>query len=172
MSQNQTEVRNAERLLSARLDVDNDAHAAYLTIRDTLIAKTDAVGADVIVDYDSSGNVVGIEILNVPPRTGEVQMNEEPPLIFVPATFGPIKPLKPLPWPDEEERDMCALSMVYDYGNRFPIDYWNADTAAAMKRLIDEAKRFDETTGQPDCEDPSKAEFLEQIDALLERVSR
>ncbi|WZO97296.1 hypothetical protein EP7_004321 [Isosphaeraceae bacterium EP7] len=33
----------------------------------------------------------------------------------------------------------------------------------ALKKLLGEAKRFDEVTGQPDCEMDSKVKFIRQI---------
>lgn len=37
----------------------------------------------------------------------------------------------------------------------------------ALKKLLAEAKKFDEATGQPDCEMESKVKFLKQIAEAL-----
>lgn len=65
---------------------------------------------------------------------------------------------------------MCAVSMVYDYGQRLPYDWWNKERFSKYERLIKEAERFDEETNQPDCEDASKAEFMKNIIERLERI--
>lgn len=64
---------------------------------------------------------------------------------------------------------MCALSVIYDYGARMPGEFWNErESLEAFQRLIEEAKRFDQITKQPDCEDPKKAEVLKDV---LERLA-
>lgn len=61
---------------------------------------------------------------------------------------------------------MCAVSMVYDYGRDRILD-WNRPGIIQFKKLVEEAKKFDEVTNQPDCEDPEKAKFMEELDRKL-----
>ena len=48
-----------------RIHYSKEADAIYMRFKETDIANTDALSEDIIVDYDSVGNVVGIEILGV-----------------------------------------------------------------------------------------------------------
>lgn len=67
---------------------------------------------------------------------------------------------------------MCAVSAVFDYGRRFPNDYWTWPRFDEFKKLVEGAKEFDKKTGQPDCEDPAKADLLRQIMERLERIEK
>lgn len=58
---------------------------------------------------------------------------------------------------------MCVLSQVLDYGKRQPQEYWNASNFRLFTDMIDLAKKYDTATGQPDCEDPDKSKFLEEL---------
>lgn len=86
------------------------------------------------------------------------------------------------------ETEMCSTSAIYDYGRQNPP--WNnpdygltapnrlgglqlpdPEAAEAIKRflkLLDAAKHYDEATGQPNCEDPQKSKFMNEV---LERLS-
>lgn len=70
---------------------------------------------------------------------------------------------------------MCAVSAVSAYGNGFPIEYWDRQKFGQFQQLYDQAKWFDRLTGQPDCEDPTKAEFmkrvLDRLDAIEKKLS-
>jgi len=59
---------------------------------------------------------------------------------------------------------MCVYSMVSDYGRNMNPGNWNPNSFDAFKQLLDEARKFDEAAGEPDCEDPSKAEFLKELE--------
>ncbi len=48
-----------------RMHYSKDADALYIRLRETDIKNTDEVNDDIIMDYDTDGNVVGIEILSV-----------------------------------------------------------------------------------------------------------
>jgi hypothetical protein len=67
---------------------------------------------------------------------------------------------------------MCAVSMVYDYGKRMSYDWWDMDKYHEYKRLLEGAKRFDEKTNQPHCEDENKAEFLQKIMDRLDIIEK
>jgi uncharacterized protein YuzE len=51
--------------MTITLEVDNEADAAYITIARDDIARTAKLDENRIIDYDASGAVVGIELLNV-----------------------------------------------------------------------------------------------------------
>lgn len=66
---------------------------------------------------------------------------------------------------------MCTVSMIYDYGRqRIPVDYWTPTTWPWFKQLVKEAEVFDVKTGQPDCVDPAKEEWANQIEERLRRL--
>mgnify|MGYP001584751185 CR=1 len=46
-----------------KIRYDSDADAIYIKLRDTEIAETKKVDDYTILDYDESGNLVGIELL-------------------------------------------------------------------------------------------------------------
>jgi len=52
-----------------RLDVDLTANAAYLTLRDGVVASTREVAHGVNVDFDEFSAVIGIEVLVLDPDT-------------------------------------------------------------------------------------------------------
>jgi len=48
-----------------RIKVDLESDALYFRISEDAIVESEEINKDLIVDYDSNGKVVGIEILNV-----------------------------------------------------------------------------------------------------------
>jgi len=60
--------------------------------------------------------------------------------------------------------------MVYDYGRRTPTDQWDRQKFDELKRLIDSAKRYDDLTKQPDCEDPAKAAWMREVEERLRKL--
>lgn len=59
---------------------------------------------------------------------------------------------------------MCVYSMVIDWASKLPDEYWNRPRSLeAYNDLIKRAAEYDKQTGQPDCEDPAKAEFLKKL---------
>lgn len=63
---------------------------------------------------------------------------------------------------------MCVMSMIFDYHQKLPLDYWNLERYTLFKDLLEEVKQYDEKTGQKDCVDPEKAELLERIEERLD----
>jgi hypothetical protein len=61
---------------------------------------------------------------------------------------------------------MCAVSVVYDMFGKQPDDWYTLDRIDLFKRMVADARVFDEESGQPDCEDPEKAKVTERIDNL------
>ena len=49
---------------------DKEADAFYLKLSDAKVAESDQDKPGIIIDYDSSGNVVGIEVLDASEKTG------------------------------------------------------------------------------------------------------
>ena len=47
-----------------RIHYSQDADALYIRLKETEIKNTDEIADEVIMDYDESGNIVGIEILS------------------------------------------------------------------------------------------------------------
>lgn len=44
---------------------DPEAHAGYVTIRDTQVTETIDLGGNVLIDLDKDGNAIGFELLDV-----------------------------------------------------------------------------------------------------------
>lgn len=52
-----------------------------------------------------------------------------------------------------------------DYASgRFPQALWNKDAYVEFKEVIERLDRLDKHFGQPDCHDPEKAAFLNDIE--------
>lgn len=54
------------------LKIDREADALYLNLRDEPVAESEEVSPGIVVDYDSAGQVVGIEMLYLSRRVPEV----------------------------------------------------------------------------------------------------
>ena len=61
---------------------------------------------------------------------------------------------------------MCAVSGILKYGQGLNIK-WDALSIPGFLELVEAAKKFDKATGQPDCEDPKKVEFLDYLESQL-----
>lgn len=48
-----------------RLEIDQDAQAAYIKLRDGAVVHTESVAQDVVVDLDEYGIVLGVEVLSL-----------------------------------------------------------------------------------------------------------
>lgn len=60
---------------------------------------------------------------------------------------------------------MCAVSEIYDYGRNIPFASWQDETLRReFKQLLEQAHKFDITTGQPNCEDPEKAKWWNAVE--------
>lgn len=49
---------------------DKEADAFYLKLSDAEVVESDQEKPGIIIDYDGSGNVVGIEVLDASEKTG------------------------------------------------------------------------------------------------------
>ena len=83
---------------------------------------------------------------------------------------------------------MCAVSMIYDYGRTiFPVKWSEQQIGDVPLQPLEErktiqewleefeklrkaAEEFDKRTGQPDCEDPSKLEWMKEIEQRLAKL--
>lgn len=61
---------------------------------------------------------------------------------------------------------MCAVSVIYDMFGKQPDEWYTLDRINLFKRMVADARVFDEESGQPDCEDSEKAKVNERIDNL------
>ncbi len=61
---------------------------------------------------------------------------------------------------------MCAVSVIYDMFGKQPDEWYTLERIDLFKRMVVDARLFDEESGQPDCEDPEKAKVTERIDNL------
>ena len=51
-----------------RIKIDKAADAVYFRLDETAVLESEQVQSDVILDYDASGRVVGVEILGLSKR--------------------------------------------------------------------------------------------------------
>jgi uncharacterized protein YuzE len=59
-----------------RLHVDKEADALYLRLDDSKIIESEEVSPGVVLDFNDSNQVVGIEILNLSKRTPQLNLND------------------------------------------------------------------------------------------------
>lgn len=59
-----------------RLHVDKEADALYLRLDDSKIIESEEVSPGVVLDYNESNQVVGIEMLHLSKRTPNLDLNE------------------------------------------------------------------------------------------------
>lgn len=50
---------------------NKEADAIYIRFSDAQVAESDEDKPGVIIDYDESGNLIGIEVLNASKKTGQ-----------------------------------------------------------------------------------------------------
>ncbi|MGQ0684701.1 DUF2283 domain-containing protein [Bradyrhizobium sp.] len=53
-----------------RVRIDQSADAVYLNLSDGAVSESEEVADGIVVDYDTDGRVVGIEILDASKRAG------------------------------------------------------------------------------------------------------
>lgn len=58
-----------------RLKADKENDAIYFRLDDSDIIESEEVEKGLILDFNESGNIVGIEILNVSHRTNKIDFN-------------------------------------------------------------------------------------------------
>ena len=57
-----------------RIRYSREADALYIRLKETKIEDTDEVSEDLIIDYDTDGSVVGIEVLAASEKTDMEQL--------------------------------------------------------------------------------------------------
>jgi hypothetical protein len=67
---------------------------------------------------------------------------------------------------------MCAVSVIYDMFGKQPNEWYTKERIDLFQRMVTDARLFDEESGQPDCEDPEKAKFVERIAELEGQIKK
>jgi hypothetical protein len=67
---------------------------------------------------------------------------------------------------------MCAVSVIYDMFGKQPDEWYTLERIDLFKRMVADARLFDEESGQPDCEDPEKAKLETRIVELEEQLDK
>lgn len=63
---------------------------------------------------------------------------------------------------------MCSVSVIMDYGRtRIPPKQWTPSAWSEYKEILKRLEALDEKLGEPDCEDPAKAEWMENIEKRI-----
>ncbi len=57
-----------------RIHYSHQANALYIRLKETDIANTDEITEDILMDYDTDGNVVGIEVLSASEKADTKQL--------------------------------------------------------------------------------------------------
>lgn len=58
-----------------KLKADKENDAIYLRLDNSTIVESEEIEKGLILDYNESGNIVGVEILNVSQRTDKIDFN-------------------------------------------------------------------------------------------------
>ena len=58
-----------------RLTVDKEADALYLRLDDSPIVESEEVSPGVVLDYNESNEVVGVEMLNLTKRSSDLNLS-------------------------------------------------------------------------------------------------
>ena len=58
-----------------KLKVDKESDAIYFRLDDSVIIESEEVDKGIILDFNESGNVVGIEILNISKRSDKINFD-------------------------------------------------------------------------------------------------
>ena len=58
-----------------KLHVDKDADALYLRVDDSAIVESEEVSAGVVLDFNDSHEVVGVEMLQLSRRSSELNLS-------------------------------------------------------------------------------------------------
>ena len=66
----------------------------------------------------------------------------------------------------------CAVSVVYDMFKPMPDSWYNQERIKLFYTMVDTALKFDEESGQPDCEDPEKAKVADHIKELEKELNK
>jgi len=62
---------------------------------------------------------------------------------------------------------MCAVSAIYDYWGRQPIDIWTRPTFNELQEIIRRLDSLDHKLDQPECHEPSKADWMKKVEERL-----
>lgn len=65
---------------------------------------------------------------------------------------------------------MCSVSVIYDMFKPMPDDWYNRERIDLFRRMVADARQFDQLTGQPDCEDPEKAQVESRINEIEKKI--
>jgi uncharacterized protein YuzE len=52
------------------IEIDEEADAAYIRVRGTPVARTDEMADGVLLDFDATDEIVGVEVLGLRDRVG------------------------------------------------------------------------------------------------------
>ena len=59
-----------------KIKYDKETDVIYIRFSDSIIAETDEEKPGIILDYDTKGNIAGIEVLNASTKMGQVNSVE------------------------------------------------------------------------------------------------
>lgn len=66
---------------------------------------------------------------------------------------------------------MCAMCVMMDYGRqRVPRDVWRPDSWREFKDILRRIDRLDEQLGEPECHDPAKARWMDEIEERVRKL--
>ena len=65
---------------------------------------------------------------------------------------------------------MCAVSVIYDMFGKQPDEWYTLERIDLFKRMVVDARLFDEESGQPDCEDSEKSKVNDRIEDIKKEL--
>ena len=69
-------LKRSQRDAFMKLHVDKEADALYLRLDESVIVESEEVAPGVVVDYNESDEVVGVELLRLSTRSSDLNLSE------------------------------------------------------------------------------------------------
>jgi hypothetical protein len=67
---------------------------------------------------------------------------------------------------------MCASSVILDYGSNVPFYKWTKKAFDDYKSIIDKVKEWDEEIGAPECHDDTKGEWMDAVERRVVKLDK
>ena len=66
---------------------------------------------------------------------------------------------------------MCVVSVTHDYmRTHIPLQQWTRPMFSEYQEIIRRLTELDKKLNQPDCEDPAKAAWMQEVEERLEAL--
>ena len=67
---------------------------------------------------------------------------------------------------------MCMVSAVTGYGQTIPYERWDNRSFDLLREILEKVEELDKRLDQPDCEDPAKSAWMEEVERRLKTLEK